>query len=494
MITGKPQMHPAWMVTVPLLFAWPSPRPAIAQMPAAREAQTAARDARLRVTPVRVAPGFPVHVVITGLPPGAAATVHAQSVVTDDSGHLQPYYADATFLGNRGRTVSGDTAAPVTGYYRGADPRGLFWSARPTARDSAARTANAALHLGAGDHLTPGQVRLTLTVQGFIRDRAIVTFARADSGLLRQDVHTGGFVGAFYFERGARRRPVVLVLGGSEGGLDVADWIGPKLVARGFAVLGVEYVSPRGAPVRGVAATVNRIPIELLDSARAWLSNRPEVAIDRLGVVGYSKGAEFALVLASIDSWIKAVVAYAPSDFVWQGIRTGESGTASSSWTRRGRELSFIPTKGTREAIVRGRRDGTPIYLARVVRSSLAAASPAELHAARIPVEHSHAALLLIGGGDDQLWDSGASVMRLAARLRQARYAYPLQTLVYTGAGHVLVGTGWQPTTTDNTDQFRNGGSARNDAYAQGDSWPRVLAFLSLRLGQSGRLGDQPMR
>ena len=469
-------MHRPRIVTVLLLFALPGP--ASMQVPAASEA-------RLHLVPAQVRPGFPVHITITGLPRGTAATIHAQSVVADDSGQLQPYYADATFLGD-GRTLSLDRVAPIAGYYRGADPRGLFWSAQPTARDSAARTAIAALHRGAGDDLTPGRVRLTLTVGTIVNDRAVVTFARGDSGLVHEDVRAGGFLGAFYSERGARRRPVVLVLGGSEGGLDVADWIGPKLVARGFAVLGIEYVSPRGTRVRGVAETVDRIPVELLDSARAWLSGRPEVAVDQLGVVGYSKGAELALVAASIDPWIKAVVAYAPSDVVWQGIGNGEAGAAGSSWTWRGEDLPFIPTRGTREAISRGRQAGTPIYLARVARSNLAAASPAELDAARIPLERSGAALLLIGGADDQLWDSGSSVTRLAERLRQAPYAHPWRSLVYAGAGHVLVGTGWQPTTGDNDDPFRNGGSARADAFAQGDSWPRVVAFLGVHLTRGG--------
>lgn len=469
--------HRPWMVTVVLLFAWPPRLPA--QVPAAGAA-------RVHVEPARVLPGFPVHITVTGVPRGTAATVHAQSVVTDDSGHLQPYYSAATFLGDGQGALSLDSAAPIAGRYRGVDPRGLFWSARPVAHDPAARRAMAALHLGTGEDLAPGQVRLTLTVAGVTRDQAVVTFSRSDSGLVREDVRAGGMVGAFYAERGAPRRPAVLVLGGSEGGLDVADWIGPKLVARGFAVLGVEYVSPRGQPVTGVAPTLERIPVELLDSARIWLSTRPEVDIDHLGVVGFSKGAEFALVAASVDPWITAVVAYAPSDMVWQGIGNGAEGATRSSWTRQGRELPFLSTRGTREAIVRGRHDGTPIYLARVARANLAAASPAELKAAAIPVERSRAALLLIGGDDDQLWDSGASVTRLAGRLRRAGYAHPVQTLVYVGAGHVLVGTGWQPTTTDNDDLFRNGGSARSDAYAQGDSWPRVVSFLSLQLAAGG--------
>jgi dienelactone hydrolase len=106
------------------------------------------------------------------------------------------------------------------------------------------------------------------------------------------------------------------------------------------------------------------------------------------------------------------------------------------------------------------------------------------LAAATIPAERSRAALLLIGGGDDQLGDSGACVMRLAARLKRAAYTHPYETLIYPAAGHVLLGTGWRPTTTDNTDVFQDGGTPEADAHAQAESWTKMLAFLGRQLHQ----------
>jgi len=442
----------------------------------------AGRSGRLQVVPSRVAPGFPVAVGVSGLAPGATATIHALSAVSDDSGGSDPYYAAATFHAGPGGAFRLDNTAPIAGSYHGADPQGLFWSARPVAGDAAAGAAVAHVYRGRSAR-EPGAVVLALETSGVVVDCAVVTFVRRDSALVRQDVRSHGIVGVLYAERGARHRPVVVVLGGSEGGLDLAAWIGPKLAARGYAVFGLEYVSPRGDSVAGVAPSLSRIPVELLDSARAWLAGRPEVAIDRFGLLGYSKGGEFALVLASIDPWIRAVVAYAPSDVVWQGIEYGESIEPHSSWSRGGRELPFVPTTGTRDAILQGRRAGTPIVLGRIARANLAAASAAELQAAAIPLQASHAALLLFGGGDDELWDSGASVARLMARLRGSRYAESFRGMVYPGAGHVLVGTGWQSTTADNADQIRNGGTAAADAHAQRDAWQRMLAFFGKQLG-----------
>jgi len=116
--------------------------------------------------------------------------------------------------------------------------------------------------------------------------------------------------------------------------------------------------------------------------------------------------------------------------------------------------------------------------LARVARDNLTAASAEMLDAAAIPIERSAAAILLIGGDDDQLWDSGASVKRLETRLERARYPHPHQALRYPLAGHALLGSGWHPTTEDNADAIQNGGTAEADGRAQADAWPRVIAFL----------------
>src|SRR5260370_7396841 len=73
------------------------------------------------------------------------------------------------------------------------------------------------------------------------------------------------------------------------------------------------------------------------------------------------------------------------------------------------------------------------------------------------------------------LGDSGACVMRLAARLKRAAYPRPYEALMYPSAGHVLVGTGWRPTTTDNVDIFRDRGTPEADAHAQAQSWTKML-------------------
>ena len=60
--------------------------------------------------------------------------------------------------------------------------------------------------------------------------------------------------------------------------------------------------------------------MEAIETAYSWLKQQPEIDAARLALVGVSKGAEFALVAATIYPWIDAVAAFAPSHVVWEGI------------------------------------------------------------------------------------------------------------------------------------------------------------------------------
>ena len=62
---------------------------------------------------------------------------------------------------------------------------------------------------------------------------------------------------------------------------------------------------------------------------------------DDLALVGYSKGAEAALLVAARRSDIRRVVAYAPSAHAWDAARMDPHAAARSSWTWGGRPVPF---------------------------------------------------------------------------------------------------------------------------------------------------------
>lgn len=436
---------------------------------------------RIELQPAQALEGDPVSIRVTGARPGEMLTLHARSEVKGASGQMRGFYGWASFKADGRGTVDLASSAPVAGTYQGADLRGLFWSERLIDKDAGAQAKAAALGLAA-----PGgedRFALSLEADGQVVEAATLTLRPALPDVERREVRQGGLIGAFYFRKGMKHAPVVVILHGSEGGFDYGDWLGPRLASRGYAAFAPVYYAPPPRPVEGAPKTVNLVPVEILEQARAWLAAQPEADVERFGVVGASMGGELALLEAATYPWLDVVVAFVPSDLVTQGFSWGDGEVGmSSAFSIGGKPLAYLPQTGQREEVANYRVPGGKVFMARVRKANLARATPQELEAARIKLENSHAELLLLGGMDDQTGDSGASVLRAKQRMAREPYAHGFEAVAYPEAGHLIVDTGWRPTTTHNAGPSQDGGTPEADARAQADGWSRMLEVLKRRL------------
>jgi dienelactone hydrolase len=414
--------------------------------------------------------GDPVSLHISGVAPGARVTVRTERVVAEWGPPLL-FRAHAVFVADAQGEITPDTQAPVAGSYSGADARGLFWSATPAGPAPAERPANEVRITAEIDGMTPLQARLRVlsTTPDVQTERTV-----------------DGLPGAVFATRGNGKRPALILLGGSEGGSFITRYAA-QFAARGYAVLAVPYYSPpRFAPTGMLPPELPQlpagfvdIPVERLERARAWLAQRPEVDATRIGVYGISKGAEFALLAASRMPWITAVVAVVPSDVVWEGWDNGAPKTGVySSFAVDGKPLPFVPYEGFQEEMA-GFATGREVRIRRPHDAGRARYAE-RVDAARIPVERIRAPVMVIGGGDDQVWDSGTMARNIAARRDAARL--PTVALIYPDAGHALSGTGWMPTTSYNMGPMKIGGTPAANARAQAQAWEETLRFLATHL------------
>lgn len=256
-----------------------------------------------------------------------------------------------------------------------------------------------------------------------------------------------------------RRAPAILMLGGSEGGIN-ADLTRAALAAQreGFAVLTPSYF---GAP--GQSKNLQLIPLETFDRALTWLESRSGVDVGRIAVVGSSKGAEAALLVATRHPELKAVVAIAPSSVVWPGINWN-SFRSRSTWTSSGRPLSFVPYAGI------------PFFgdIGRVYKEALKYVS--KYPDAAIPIERAKASVLLVCGEDDKLWPSCTMSRQLKARRPSVRI------LAYDHAGHEVGGVPLSTNDPHYKSLARWGGTPVGNNAARADSWPKILTFLRTEL------------
>jgi len=264
--------------------------------------------------------------------------------------------------------------------------------------------------------------------------------------------------------------PVVILLGGSEGGDWFGTTIGPRLAARGFAALSLPYYSSgwSGASIPGLPTAFRVIPIDRLGAVRDWLTARRDVDGDRIALYGASKGGEFALAAAARYHWIDAVVAIVPSDVIWEGWGDGAPAGTSSSFSWQGEPLPFVPYEGM-DVVLAGFAQGRGgSFLKPHVEGRRRHAEKAA--AARIMVEAITAPIFLAGGDRDTTWPSGQMVRTIVER--RAESGLPTEAYTFADAGHALSGTGWEPTDAGRSD------TAQADSLAQRDVWPAAIKFL----------------
>ena len=272
----------------------------------------------------------------------------------------------------------------------------------------------------------------------------------------------------------AEPRPVVVILHGAEGGNGAGRRFGPILARMGYVAVGLPYYSPDwgqyGPPkaLPELAGSFVDIPVDELARLRDALAAMPGVDIEQFALFAGSKGSEFALIAASRYDWIDAVVAYTPSDIVWEGwgLETLEAEGTRSSFAFEGQALPFMPYRGFVEGLLSG--DAADL---RAIHENGRADHPEREAAARIPVENYGGALLLIAGEKDAQWNAA----RQARNIQATRQAAGLRTevLIYPEAGHDLIGDGGP------RQAHRSGGTPEANAAARADAWPRVAAFLA---------------
>jgi uncharacterized protein len=255
----------------------------------------------------------------------------------------------------------------------------------------------------------------------FIRATAIaILLVCADVNAKTQMLSVGedGFVGKYYLATSTEPQIAVLVLGGAEGGLPTQ--LAQPIADAGYPTLALAYFNAEGLP-----SELEKIPLEYFAKATTWLKNQPKVIPDKLIVVGWSKGAELALLLASKDQQITKVVAIAPSSVVWAGILKDWTKVPASSWTEHGQELTHVPFKPS--GPVKGLRD---LY-------SQSLTNRTDSGKADIAVTDVRGKVVLFSGENDAIWPASQMATEVCEKIN-AKQENQCKHLYYQGLGHLL--------------------------------------------------------
>jgi dienelactone hydrolase len=293
---------------------------------------------------------------------------------------------------------------------------------------------------------------------------------RDDIEIEAVEAKDAGISGSFAYPTGASRLPALVLLHGSEGAIrDASRRWAARMAQQGYAAFALHYVAYgwNDGGIDGVSPYFADVPLDLIEKTRAFLASRPEADAERFGVLGVSKGAEFALSAAAREPFIDAVVACVPSDVVWAGFgREVAPGEEISSWSWRGVPLKAIQYDRY-EDVFSGAATATEVH-----RRSRAKAGAEVVAAAAIPAEAVTARTLLIGGGEDETWPSAEMAQAVEARMAAAGRGDRVTTLVFPEAGHGICGTGAAP------ERINGEANAAANARANAKSYRATREFL----------------
>ena len=424
---------------------------------------------------------------VLGLLPQQQILIRATT--QDDLGRR--WTSQAVFRADASGIVDLALQEPVSGSYGGVSPMGLFWSMRLDAQGSNKQMTFAKKDASPNRVMLEGAIGGAVVASSELRRNFEAGETQTRDLEMGADAFAGGqagsnrlpIIGRLFIPPGRGRHPTVVVLSGTGGGFDLDK--AAVLSRHGFATLALAYFGIPPLPT-----WLHRIPLEYFEAALGWVAAQPEIDAQRVGVLGVSRGAELALLLATKFPAIHAVAAYAPSSVAWAaGGRDKATGEIIPSWTWQGLPVPFapMPLRGFmwRSAIPVAvlRR---PVMFRNLFRAGLR--NRGMIERASIPVEQMRGPVLLISGGDDHLWPASEMSETIVARLKKNNFAHSAEHLHYPRAGHMLRYP-YLPTTSRESGntylrgaKFSFGGTPEADAEAQRDSWRRTIAFFKSSL------------
>jgi dienelactone hydrolase len=294
-----------------------------------------------------------------------------------------------------------------------------------------------------------GLFALSLVAGGTARGEESVAINKENMQATGSTVSGVDFDGEFYPPLGSPKKLGVLVLGGSDGGVPSRR---AKLIAeKGFPVLALAYFKTKRTP-----EYLDMIPLEYFDQPIEWLIKSKHTQGGRIVVIGESKGAELALLLASRKPEISGVVAFVPSAVVFQGMPK-DYWPPRSSWSHRGEPIPFVPYD------LRNLPD--PNNVLSIYRNSLK--QQEAVRRALIPVARIKGPILLFSATDDRMWPSVEMSEMIMRTLRDEAFSYPCEHIPYDNAGHTM------------TEYYMMGGTEEGNRKARIDSTDKMLLFLN---------------
>lgn len=398
-----------------------------------------------------------IKIKLNGLTPGDKAEITA--LVSDEAGVI--WRSRAVFQADESGEVDSAMASPLEGTYRVCDQMGLFWSMKAggSSRSFQKKTVR------------PSVFDIEVKQNGSLILKKKIKRLMISESVIREEVEADGLAGTLFRPPAAERPPVIIVLGGSDGGLD--ETTAGMLSNYGYAALALPYFRYGRLPKKLVD-----IPLEYFQKAIAWLLEQDGLNHEKIGIFGRSKGGELALLIGSHFPDIRFVVSHVGGGIVFQGVGLKRL-RQTSSWSVAGSPLPYtaLPffslsmlSKWLKQKIKRQPQSYLDFYKHALYQVR-------EDDPSIIKAEHINGPILLTSSTDDLVWPSAHMSGMVAERLKKHRFSHSFKHVCFKHAGH-HIRPPYFPTTARNSGSIVYGGETEADAAASETFWRELLQFL----------------
>lgn len=317
----------------------------------------------------------------------------------------QLWFSSALFEADEHGDIDVARDAPISGDYSGVDPMGLMYAMRPQ-RSTIAR------NIFSLRGLEPIQFTVRVRENDAIMQEVVLQRQFLADDVSFTELENDAVSGMLFRPKNPGAYPAIAMIPGS-GGIYATQTRAALMASKGYVVLVIGY-----SGYKNLSPEMYEIPLEILANGIRYLAEQDYTQGDTVIAYGISKGAEGLLATLSYihDLPVSKVILLTPSSVIWQGIGKGKP-KPRSTWSFQGKPLGFLqPDSGImyrqvfRSILIKKMKLARLLAKAKVAK--LVGAYDKALQnreakaAALIPVANITIPVLMISGGDDELWPS----------------------------------------------------------------------------------------
>ncbi|WFR57035.1 acyl-CoA thioesterase/bile acid-CoA:amino acid N-acyltransferase family protein [Anaerocolumna sp. AGMB13025] len=353
-------------------------------------------------------------------------------------------------------------AAPVKGTYSGIDSMGLF---------AGLKDARGSFNKRKERDFTKEfiECKFTVTYKNQTLNKTIIrSFLSSEI----ECIHLNQlFRGVYFYHKKVICYHKVVLLGGSEGVINPILPIAACLANKGFNVLALQYFDPdQNLSIEPLVfpRVLETIPVDYVESAIDWLKGTD--LRNKVYLLGVSKGAELALLTASLNRSVSKVIAISPSAYVNQGLSL-----THSSWSYQNKPLPYIHyiplipiIDWIKNVILQWMNIEGGYFMTYEISRMLSFHKELK----RIKVENIQGDVCLIAGKRDSMWNSVYALKLIKKIMDTKNKEHIFWGLVYEECGHEF----YTPFIFPIDSGFRGKKPAIMKEYE--DFWQKVIEFL----------------